>query len=87
MDPDPDPYQNVMDPQHWLQSLDGSCCSEDGGSTEGRACAAESHLYDAVVASEVIEHVENPALFLQATAGLLKEGGSIFLTTINRTSR
>jgi 2-polyprenyl-3-methyl-5-hydroxy-6-metoxy-1,4-benzoquinol methylase len=54
--------------------------------TEGAACA-ESHLYDAVVASEVIEHVENPALFLQATAGLLKEGGSIFLTTINRTSR
>jgi polyprenyldihydroxybenzoate methyltransferase/3-demethylubiquinol 3-O-methyltransferase len=63
-----------------------SYCSEAGGSTEGGACA-ESGLYDAVVASEVIEHVENPALFLEATAGLLKEGGSIFLTTINRTSR
>ncbi len=60
--------------------------TEAGGSTEGGA-GAETHLYDAVVASEVIEHVENPALFLQATAGLLKEGGSIFLTTINRTSR
>jgi SAM-dependent methyltransferase len=44
-------------------------------------------LFDAIVASEVIEHVENPALFLETTTGLLKEGGSLFITTINRTSR
>ena len=41
--------------------------------------------YDIVVASEVIEHVENPALFIASAAKLLKPGGLFFLTTLNRT--
>lgn len=41
--------------------------------------------YDAVVASEVIEHVENPASFLKACVQATKPGGSIFVTTINKT--
>jgi len=43
--------------------------------------------YDAVVASEIIEHVENPEVFVDLCAGLVKDGGSCFFTTINRTTR
>jgi len=42
--------------------------------------------FDAVVASEVIEHVENPQVFIQTISSLLKDGGSLFLTTINRST-
>ncbi|XP_062531215.1 ubiquinone biosynthesis O-methyltransferase isoform X2 [Bombyx mori] len=43
------------------------------------------NYYDAVVASEVIEHVNNPKLFLKSCVETLKSGGVIFLTTPNRT--
>ncbi|CAL8142648.1 unnamed protein product [Orchesella dallaii] len=41
--------------------------------------------FDAVVMSEVIEHVENPKEFLHTALKLLKPGGSVFITTPNRT--
>ncbi|CAK9826997.1 Ubiquinone biosynthesis O-methyltransferase, mitochondrial [Anthophora retusa] len=41
--------------------------------------------YNAVVASEVIEHVNNKDLFLKCCVNTLKPGGSIFLTTLNKT--
>jgi len=53
----------------------------------------EQHLenledcYDAVVASEVIEHVENQQIFIRKCIEAIKPDGSIFVTTINRTSR
>lgn len=40
-------------------------------------------LYDAVVASEVIEHLENPRGFIRDVRGLLREGGILLLTTPN----
>ena len=43
--------------------------------------------FDAVVASEVIEHVENPQAFVNTCSSLVDEGGSLFFTTINRTQR
>ena len=43
--------------------------------------------FDAVVASEVIEHVDNPPHFVATCSSLICEGGSFFLTTINRTQR
>jgi len=43
--------------------------------------------FDAVVASEVIEHVENPSMFVKTCSDLLMDGGSMFVTTINRTTR
>jgi len=58
-----------------------------------RCTTVEEHLetspssYDAVVASEVIEHVDNPQVFLRKCSQLLKPEGSIFLTTLNRTNR
>lgn len=39
--------------------------------------------YDAVVAVEVIEHMENPSLFLRNVKLLLKPRGTLFLTTPN----
>jgi len=43
--------------------------------------------FDAVVASEVIEHVDNPPHFVSTCSSLIDDGGSFFLTTINRTQR
>ncbi|XP_018368799.1 PREDICTED: ubiquinone biosynthesis O-methyltransferase, mitochondrial-like [Trachymyrmex cornetzi] len=45
----------------------------------------ERESYDAVVASEVLEHVADAQLFLKKCVELLKPGGSIFITTENRT--
>ena len=41
--------------------------------------------YDAVVASEVVEHVANPEMFVAVMAGLARPRGSVFLTTLSRT--
>lgn len=41
--------------------------------------------YDAVVASEVLEHVPDQKSFLKASVETLKPGGSIFITTFNKT--
>jgi polyprenyldihydroxybenzoate methyltransferase/3-demethylubiquinol 3-O-methyltransferase len=41
--------------------------------------------FDAVVSSEVIEHVTNPGEFVANCARVVKPGGSLFFTTINRT--
>ncbi|CAF4951795.1 unnamed protein product [Pieris macdunnoughi] len=40
--------------------------------------------YDAVVASEIIEHVADKELFVRACVACLKPGGRIFITTPNR---
>lgn len=41
--------------------------------------------YDAVVASEVVEHVQNFTHFIECCVILTKDGGSLFFTTINKT--
>lgn len=43
--------------------------------------------FDLVIASEVIEHVSDPALFLQACSHLLAPGSLFILSTLNRTRR
>ena len=43
--------------------------------------------FDAVVASEVIEHVSNVPEFCASLAALTRPGGSIVISTINRTNR
>lgn len=49
--------------------------------------AAEGRTFDAVVASEVVEHVADKRAFVDALAALLNPGGVLVLTTINRTAR
>ena len=41
--------------------------------------------FDAVCALEVIEHVDNVELFINSCSKVLKDNGSFFLSTINRT--
>ena len=43
----------------------------------------EATRFDALVAIEGIEHLENPSLFLRECARVLKPGGLMFLTTPN----
>ncbi|XP_011641961.1 ubiquinone biosynthesis O-methyltransferase, mitochondrial-like [Pogonomyrmex barbatus] len=45
----------------------------------------QKETYDAVVTSEVVEHVADPELFLKECVKMVKPGKSIFITTINRT--
>jgi len=48
---------------------------------------SREEMYDAVVASEVIEHVDNQEVFLSKCTQVLKPGGSMFVTTLNRSTR
>uniref|UniRef100_A0A914E9U7 Ubiquinone biosynthesis O-methyltransferase, mitochondrial n=1 Tax=Acrobeloides nanus TaxID=290746 RepID=A0A914E9U7_9BILA len=48
----------------------------------------KTHLetYDAVIASEIIEHVSNVEMFLDCCVKACKKDGSLFFTTINKTA-
>ena len=41
--------------------------------------------FDSITCMEMLEHVQEPALVIQHCAQLLKEGGYLFLSTLNRT--
>lgn len=51
--------------------------------------SAEEHKkqYDVVLCLEIIEHVSDPELFISAAAKLLKPGGMMIISTINRTTK
>lgn len=47
---------------------------------------AETHsgIYDVVACMEMLEHVPNPASIVRSCARLVKPGGEVFLSTLNR---
>ncbi|PVD28163.1 hypothetical protein C0Q70_10748 [Pomacea canaliculata] len=45
----------------------------------------EEESFDAVIASEVVEHVADASTFIRSCCQLVKPGGSIFITTLNKT--
>jgi 2-polyprenyl-6-hydroxyphenyl methylase/3-demethylubiquinone-9 3-methyltransferase len=46
--------------------------------------AGEAKRFDAVLALEVVEHTADPALFLATTGTLVRPGGALVASTINR---
>ena len=69
--------------RHSSESING----EQGPNSEHRAEAKDlnSSLFDAVISLEVIEHVADVHSFASSLVGLLKPGGALVLSTINRT--
>jgi 2-polyprenyl-6-hydroxyphenyl methylase/3-demethylubiquinone-9 3-methyltransferase len=55
--------------------------------TTAEALAAEGERFDVVLNMEVVEHVPEPATYLAACAALLKPGGMMICSTLNRTAR
>lgn len=55
------------------------------GTVEEHTKSLKDH-YDAVVASEVLEHIDATDLFVKTCSDALKPGGSFFVTTINKTT-
>lgn len=49
------------------------------------ALAAEGATFDVVVALEIIEHTSDPRTFLRLAADLVRPGGLLILSTLNRT--
>lgn len=47
--------------------------------------ANQGEKFDVVLALEVIEHVENPAAFIDYVCKITKPGGLLFMSTLNRT--
>ena len=49
--------------------------------------AQESGQYDVVTCMEMLEHVPDPAAIVRAAAALVKPGGQVFFSTINRNAK
>lgn len=49
--------------------------------------AVRGHRFDAVLALEVVEHAADATLFVATAASLVKPGGALILSTINRTPK
>jgi 2-polyprenyl-6-hydroxyphenyl methylase/3-demethylubiquinone-9 3-methyltransferase len=66
---------------------------EAGAQIDYRQCdaaalaAAEPAAFDVVTCMELIEHVPDPAALMAALAALLRPGGTLFISTINRSAK
>ncbi|MFD0986196.1 bifunctional 2-polyprenyl-6-hydroxyphenol methylase/3-demethylubiquinol 3-O-methyltransferase UbiG [Methyloligella solikamskensis] len=55
--------------------------------TTAEELLARGEQFDAVLALEVVEHVDNVQAFVDTVAGLAKPGGAVIFSTINRTMK
>ncbi len=66
---------------------------ESGAQVDYRLEAAEQHAvehagaYDLATCMEMLEHVPDPGAIVAALAALVRPGGQVFLSTLNRTPR
>jgi 2-polyprenyl-6-hydroxyphenyl methylase/3-demethylubiquinone-9 3-methyltransferase len=51
------------------------------------AVATRGGQYDVVLNMEIVEHVADLAVFMDATGACVKPGGAMFVTTLNRTAK
>jgi 2-polyprenyl-6-hydroxyphenyl methylase/3-demethylubiquinone-9 3-methyltransferase len=61
--------------------------SIDYRATTAEALAAAGERFDIVLAMEIVEHVADLDLFIRETASMVKPGGLMVLSTINRTPK
>lgn len=59
----------------------------DYQATTAEALADSGKQYDIVTALEIVEHVADVPLFLSACAALVKPGGMLIVSTLNRTAK
>jgi 2-polyprenyl-6-hydroxyphenyl methylase/3-demethylubiquinone-9 3-methyltransferase len=59
----------------------------DYRSTAAEALANAGEAFDVVLAMEVVEHVADVGLFVDAVAAMVKPGGLMFVATLNRTMK
>lgn len=59
----------------------------DYRATTSEALAAEGHSYDVVMALEIVEHVADPADFIVTCRDLVKPGGLLIQSTLNRNAK
>lgn len=62
-----------------------SALTIDYRATTAEDLAAQGAQYDVVLALEIVEHVADPALFYRCLAQLVKPGGLLIMSTLNRT--
>ncbi|WP_410217243.1 bifunctional 2-polyprenyl-6-hydroxyphenol methylase/3-demethylubiquinol 3-O-methyltransferase UbiG [Paracoccus sp. (in: a-proteobacteria)] len=59
----------------------------DYRATTAEALAEAGEAFDVVLALEIVEHVADPAAFVATCQGLVRPGGLVILSTLNRTMR
>lgn len=68
-----------------LHAMESGCTDVDYREVSAEALAAEAPgHYDVVTCMEMLEHVPDPASVVRAAATLVKPGGWVFFSTINR---
>ena len=55
--------------------------------TTAEALAAAGEVFDVVLAMEIVEHVADPPAFVATCRGLLKQGGLMIASTLNRNGK
>jgi 2-polyprenyl-6-hydroxyphenyl methylase / 3-demethylubiquinone-9 3-methyltransferase len=66
---------------------EGQSLAIDYQATTAEALAASGRTFDIVLALEIVEHVADVELFLRCCGQLVKPGGLLFLSTLNRTAK
>jgi 2-polyprenyl-6-hydroxyphenyl methylase / 3-demethylubiquinone-9 3-methyltransferase len=61
--------------------------SIDYRNTTVESLAQAGEIFDVVLAMEVVEHVTDVGLFVEAAATMVKPGGLLFVATLNRTAK
>jgi 2-polyprenyl-6-hydroxyphenyl methylase/3-demethylubiquinone-9 3-methyltransferase len=66
---------------------EGQDLAIDYRATTAETLAEAGRQYDIVLALEIVEHVADVELFLRCCGALVKPGGLLFLSTLNRTAK